>query len=403
MEVGVSQLALGGLDSEQPARETGDSIETAATGQQTRYAAVYWVCDPNWSKERFEVALGWFVHPRASGSWGFACESFVGGSTATGPWPAVEEPRGILFPAATDSDRVTDVQVERLLSDHLLLFAHRVLFGQARTALPEVKYDGSPVDLLLVFGPTLPKFVGRLCYTHMNRKKTVAVIGPDIGRDGPGVAGSEWEEHPVPGYWEDCAVRRWRVRPGGAERGNNRTVLAFEIVVPVGDGIVGNPISASPFATKLWKEKACLVKKVLASEPRLPIPKLQAIYVPRGIALAAKRALLHWPTVRADERIQQIPQNHPELQMLFRGIENGIAMKVPKLIPQKLKPIVLAEAFALGVASCSQDAGKPRATSQLAQRNKRDTQGEARKAVDEAIQRVQRDYGDFGAFNDLDD
>lgn len=401
----MSQLSLGGIESnKEPGRKAEDPIEVAATDQQTRYAAVYWLFGPDWSTGRLEVALGWFVHPNATGSWGFTCESPVGGGTAIGPWPAVEESRGILFPAATDSERVTDVQVERLLADHLLLFSHRVLFGQAQTPLPDVKFDGSPVDVLLVFGPTLPKFVGRLCYTHMNRNKTVAIVGPDIGRSSPAVAGSTWEEQPAPGYWEDCAVRRWRVMPGGAKVDNNRSVLGFDIVVAVGDGIGGRAISALPFATELWKGKASLVKQLLTSEQvRLPAPKYQAIHVPRGIALAAQRALLHWPMVRADKQLRETVDGHPELKDLFREIRDTIGIKGSKFIPAKLKRIVLAEACARGAAVCSQgDAASP-GESRHAARKKRDFQEVSRKAIDNAIAIVRRDYGDFSAFDALAD
>lgn len=388
--------------------EASGGADASSKGNESamRYAAAYWVCLPNWSTGRFEVAFGWAISRDVGGSWGISFDS-AGHDLPVGPWPEVEEPRGILFPAATASERVVDEGVERVISDHLLLLAHRVLFGQARNALPHVNFPGPPVDLLLVFGPTLPKFVGRLCYTHMSRAKTIAILAPNLRGSVADVSGADWEEHPAPGYWEDCAVRRWRVR--GTVNGVNPerdSVLTFEIIAPVGDAIGGRPSSESPIGAKLWEYKAALIKHVVRHGMRapLPLPNDQTTFVPVGIALAARNAFLYWPSAHARARVREVKRAHPECQQdVFPEIEIKIRTLGSK-IPSGVEDMVRAGAYTRAAAIRANAALPPRGNGsrRLAARKASASALIANVAVADALKAVLRDYGEFSALEDLE-
>src|SRR5207253_2351826 len=101
---------------------------------------------------------------------------------------------------------------------NILLMVHQLLFGQ-RIGIREEPWpnpDVGVVDTLLVAGPLLSKFTGRICYTHFTREKTIAILSPLSSMDELPARFGIWEDSPFPPYSEDVAVRRWHVRPTSA-------------------------------------------------------------------------------------------------------------------------------------------------------------------------------------------
>jgi hypothetical protein len=220
----------------------------------------------------------------------------------------VEETHGAMFHKPTDFEERLNAHVERLISDWLLFLAHRMLFGQCRALEPNIP---GTTDLLLILGPTLPKFVGRICYSNLSRKKTIAVLAPAAeSGEIPEQSSLKWTQNPIPRYHHDCARRRW-VASDGLNRSELRRVSAFDVIQPVGDGLAGEITPTLVGGPRLWQSKAALVQNILDTdrlEARFAIWKNESVFVPRGIKSAMRTALLQREFDRLTRRAGQLKQ-----------------------------------------------------------------------------------------------
>ena len=282
-----------------------------------QYASVFWKCDYLHAKRSAEVTFGWCLlggasgtgEPPRRGAWVLSrslTPEFVFESAGA---PLVEEAIGVFARALSRDERQFDHRIERLIADNLLLFAHSVLFAQRPKAPP----DGWPppdigaVDTLLVIDPELHKYRGRICYTHFNRRKTVAIIGPALSRDMSPAEANDWEEHPYPPLSDDSAVRRWRVRRSAWQR--KGLLGEFAIIVPTGDAVVGTPSEDSLNGGLLWTSKAETIKALLHHDwqpVRLKYWDECPVFLPLGMREAARCAALYGPGRKATETKQSI-------------------------------------------------------------------------------------------------
>jgi hypothetical protein len=163
-----------------------------------------------------------------------------------------------------------NAHLERLVADYLLFFIHRVFFGQCQKMWPALATFKGTVDNVLILGPTLPKFRGRVCYSHFSRSKTLAIIAADTGHGLPPDMGrGEWIGEPSPPYWHDYSARCWKLN---GERNNDHQgnrCKSFEIVIPTGDGFSGKLYPGGTAGTSLWREKFEKVKHILDTEQYL--------------------------------------------------------------------------------------------------------------------------------------
>ncbi len=159
-----------------PQPSDGDVDQTTLSSEP--YASVFWQCDCPPHRRFAQVTIGWSVveAPKgrviASGAWGFQRSVSEGTGRRAAERELVEEPVGVLYQTPTKLERELNEQIERLLADYFLVLTHRLFFGQcSQLAQNQSGWPGPDVptvDMLFVFGPTLPKFVGRVCYTPLS-------------------------------------------------------------------------------------------------------------------------------------------------------------------------------------------------------------------------------------------
>jgi hypothetical protein len=270
------------------------------------YAAAFWRCDPI-SDEKAIITVSCSM-PNKEGkyvsvvkSWSKELPSPVKFKPKIIPLPAMEEAR-----RASPYDEAWNDVMEREVADRLLLFAHRALFKQCGKLFQGFQdfSNFGLVDNLLVFGPELHKFTGRICYSHMQRKKTVAIIAPDCQKNQtPTQSIHGWEGiKPVPSFSVDCAARKWdRSKTTQSKSKTKECLAAFQIIVPTGDGFnsVSQGTSKLDRGQRLWESKAGEVQNILSNDRHpvhLALWNNVKIYMPIGLKIAAHNAILshHW-------------------------------------------------------------------------------------------------------------
>jgi hypothetical protein len=210
----------------------------------------------------------------------------------------VEEAIGALYPQPTELQREVNARCERLIADYLLLFSNRALFGPKFGMLPAIPAGASTTDVLLIYGPALPKFIGRVCYSHQHRSKTVAVLAPTGALRAEHPKSLVWSDEPEPPRWHDFARRRWTSK-APLRLGGSVAIGSFDIVSAVGDGITGRYLPGLPCSTHMWQEKSDVVRKILAANCDLVglYPWVETkIWLPMGMAYAAREAVIAWKT-----------------------------------------------------------------------------------------------------------
>jgi hypothetical protein len=183
----------------------------------TEYASLFWFYEASAAAESrgtLCVTTGWSVGGGGAawrqGAWRFALQLPAKPQLPFRPMADVEEVYGVLHRILSPSQKEANELLEREIADRVLIFLHRVLLGQKGILLQGLEKNFESVDLAMLWGPTLPKLVGRLCYTHFSRSKTVAVLEPEyLPLDPPLPPTGAWQDDPEEPYWEDRAVRRW--------------------------------------------------------------------------------------------------------------------------------------------------------------------------------------------------
>ncbi len=237
-----------------------------------QYASLFWFVGETSFRGELPVTIGWSIErgpDSRSGAWRFGLHLPTVPQVPFKPMADVEDAYGVLHRVPSAVQNEANAHLERELADRLLVFLHRVLLGQ-RITLPALEDNFEPVDVALLWGPTLPKLVGRLCYSHFQRRKTVAVLEPDFIHTNPpklpdppkGV----WREGPEEPYWEDRAVRRWVRQSGHKALLRDTHVRSFDLILPCADGVSGRLSGGEFCGSQLWQEKAQTVKDVLAGK-----------------------------------------------------------------------------------------------------------------------------------------
>lgn len=371
-----------------------------------RYGSVFWLAENSADNRSLTVTIGWSLpkdHPYdyLSKAWQFNVDSLP----ETDGWkfwlPGVEEPLGVAFAEPSEAQYKTNEHCERLIADYLLLFAHKALFRQCEKTLPYPDDQLQEVDTLLVWGPTLPKFVGRVCYSHFSRSKTIAVISP---RPRTGLlhaqTGGDWNPSSSPPLWEDASVRAWFRNEGaeGVSKSEVEKIASYELIVPTGDGITNeaNLSESTLFGQKMWDQKRAKIEEIIDEDD----PKSTAIVdawqgrkvrLPLGLAHAVRVAYLTSLNCTAKRAIEKIAESGSEgsgnrrvaVDQLKKRIYDGNAIDV------NLKEIVLWKAF-----ECWAEPKSAGNTSRMAARPIKSLK-DAQKVIDQAIGVLVRQYGNF--------
>lgn len=280
------------------------------------YACICWMCNPQDDGTKARVTIGWSLPDDSAGkvmtgAWAFEVQSTPRPPGRARILPLVEEPVGVLYPSVSNKLLELNERCERLIADHLLVFAHRALFGQALDAIASLPPRGITSDRLLILGPRLPKLVGRLCYSHFSRRKTIAILSPrrDVGKR-PRMSSGAWPsgaDQPEPPYYDDSAVRRWQrssVPSDGPE-----TIAAFELINGVGDALGTQVFDIDDVGSSMWSNKAAALQALLdvdREEIRTGIWQNVPVFLPGGMNLAIKSALLNSAESQARERWSSI-------------------------------------------------------------------------------------------------
>ena len=283
------------------------------------YASLFWFHGSTSSEGTLPVTIGWSIGGgRAQwrqGAWQFALRLPAMPQVPFRPMADVEDVYGVLHRIPSESQRVANESLEREIADRSLIFLHRVLLGQRKIPLAGVEEDFDSVDIALLWGPTLPKLIGRLCYSHFSRNKTVAVLEPEyLPAELPRKPTGSWREDPDEPYWEDRAVRRWSRDDGGIGGVTlEASVSAFDLVLPCADGvsgILGSDVGRS--GRLLWREKAQTVNDLLAGKRGLLetcdlVPwREPTVALPQGVKLAVRAAFMYAPAKDARESLDGI-------------------------------------------------------------------------------------------------
>ena len=269
------------------------------------YASAFWSFERCRDAEEAKITIGWSMPLGGmefrSGATTFRTKFGGPESGQDSVLPFVEEPLGIVHHKPTSEEEEWNSHLERLAADYLLFFVHRALFGQCRRmwdrlASGQLKGEPDVVEQVLIFGPTLPKFRGRICYSHFRRDKTVAVLAPEcpIGRL-PNQSNGVWRSEPIPAFWHDSSARRWFAARGENTSQRGLRLSSFDLIIPTGDGLSGRLIADLPRAVTLWREKATLVQNILDRDRelvRLAVWQNSELFLPRGVARAVRAAVL---------------------------------------------------------------------------------------------------------------
>lgn len=322
-----------------------------------RYASVFWLCEPLTDGEGARVTIGWSISldsplNQYAGAWGFDVRSHSALSPRTRELPFVEEVAGVLYADVSEKTRELNDRTERLIADHLLVFAHRVLFGQG--TIPNIPGGVEPVDCLLIHGPRLPKLIGRLCYSHFDRKKTVSVIAPRRGFGSPPrMSTGGWPPahvHPDPPFYDDSAVRRWESHATGNSTSAKPRIAGFDLIVATGDGFGGKLIDTKNVGQALWGTKAQAIQSLLEvdrAQLRTAIWQNFPVQLPLGMHRAVSAAVIEMMSRKGQElwkaREVEILALPPGPQRDWNAIKKFL-MKDPT-IPKPLESLALCAGY----------------------------------------------------------
>jgi hypothetical protein len=264
--------------------------------KEAKYASIFWCVEETQKPNEKLVVVGYSFpdDKKGKGAWDFKYK-YESDLTTDGytSLEYVEEPIGIMVPLLSKTETGVNESLERLIADQIMIFIHRALFGQFTEAFELIDPKIPPVDIVLVYGPLLPKLVGRICYTHFTRNKTVSIIAPDTKPGKSPRQEMDWEIEPMPALWDDHSIRRWSLKVGATSKAEDSSpVCAFDLIIPVGDAVVGKSIHGNA-AGDLWIKRATCVKKIMKNPVTIvksPYWNNEELFLPKGMALAIQQA-----------------------------------------------------------------------------------------------------------------
>ena len=278
------------------------------------------------------------------GAWGFSRQFVPEPLRERRESALVEESVGVLARSLSRDEEHFNDQVERLIADNLQFVVHSMFFAQRPKGPPSgwPPANVGTVDTLLTMAPELPKFRGRVCYTHFNRLKTLAIISPTETENEQPVRLKDWEESPDPPLSEDSAIRRWRVRPSASRK--RKPSCEFAIVIPTGDGVAGRQYDDLPTSGLLWKGKAERIETLLQEDCRrvqLVYWRDRSVLLPFGMRHAARSALLYGHHRQAEETKKDLEEAQG-----FSGFETSFnKSESVASLPEDLNTIVLVRSW----------------------------------------------------------
>jgi hypothetical protein len=333
--------------------EIADSAPGKNRVARIPYAAAAWHCQALPDKEEARISVAWSV-PLAnfefrSGVTSFRTKFPTTVQRSEAFLPFVEEPLGVMYHRPSPAEEEWNAHLERLVADYLLFFIHRVFFGQCQKMWPALAPFKDNVDNVLILGPTLPKFRGRVCYSHFSRSKTLAVIAADTGHGLPPDMGcGQWTEEPSPPFWYDYSARCWKLNGEQNDRLGNRC-KSFEIVIPTGDGFSGKLYTNGTAGTSLWREKFEKVKHILDTEResvRLGMWSNREVFLPKGLAQAVRVLALADAVRTANVRKAQILKSASEEEKQLAATVGRRAPMADRDTEQpNIHPLVLCRAI----------------------------------------------------------
>jgi hypothetical protein len=305
--------------------DLADSTAGRKPTARVPYASAAWQCQPLPDRDEARVSIAWSVplddRKYQSGVTTFLTKFPKSVERSEAFRPFVEESLGIIYHKPSPAEQEWNAHLERLVADYLLFFVHRVFFGQCEKMWPALVTFKGKLDNMLILGPTLPKFRGRICYSHFSRSKTLAVISADA-RHGlpPAMGDGQWIGEPSPPYWHDYSARTWRLNDEPKDRSSKRC-KSVEIVVPTGDGFGGRLDAGGTVGTSLWREKFEKVKNIVDDERepvRLSMWSNQEVFLPHGLAQTARvLALADAVRIAETRRAQILKSATPEEKELY--------------------------------------------------------------------------------------
>jgi hypothetical protein len=286
------------------------------------YASALWLADYDSEAGMLRLTFGWAMKldeqflDHESGAWTLSVRVREGASCDTGLsgiLSPVEETRGIVFHKASDLEEEINSQAERILADWLTFLTNRMLFNRCQTIDRDVPQN-RVTDILLIYGPTLPKYVGRVCYSNFSQTKTVAILDPSsrIGKR-PEESVHPWKAAPLQSFCHDCAQRRWVTDEDKTKARPTPRIGAFDLIEPTGDGFSGKILSESLLGPARWLAKAERVQRIIdhdTIEVHLANWRNRAVHLPRGLAHAARAAVLQQ---EIDRCASQLTKLEPQL------------------------------------------------------------------------------------------
>jgi hypothetical protein len=320
------------------------------------YGSAFWLCDHDVEMNVLRVTIGWALQDH-SGALGLCSSIPFREPRSAGILSAVEETQGAIFHKPSDFEEQMNAHAERLTSDWLMFLTHRMLFNQCKGI--DSSIPSGETDIFMVYGPILPKFAGRVCYSNFTRKKTVAIIAPSI-RHGevPEQNSFSWTKEPNPRFCHDCAQRSWTTDPDGNDGKNLRRVASFDLLEPVGDGFSGRILGTSSVGPAKWLAKSEEIQKILdqdREELKLAFWKNHSVYLPRGIKSAAIAAFCQREIDRSQDRFNQIKLG-PKFQEIFEAGQQKMSSEAEGMrVDHRLKKEMLKIRGQLNYARTLQD------------------------------------------------
>jgi hypothetical protein len=307
-----------------------------ASGRLQRYASAFWLPDYDLETGSLRLTIGWAMQlegsrDHESGGWTLRSSMPPKPVRLKNILSLVEETHGVVFRRPTEYEEEINTHADRLISDWLLFLMHRMLFNQCRkldSRIPE-----GAVDVFLLYGPALPKFVGRVCYSNFNRNKTVAVLAPTVRvGEHPEQSRWAWNDEPSPSFGHDRAVRRWKTKIGNGDTKSPLKLGSFTLVEPTGDGFSGKIVGRAMLGPTKWLQKSCCVRDIIEQDSvdvKLAIWRHRELRVPRGLAFASRAAVLQndWDdyTKRTDRLTVEFNQ---ESRSLFNRYDQRIRNEI---------------------------------------------------------------------------
>ena len=223
--------------------------------------------------------------------------------------------RGVICREPSPDLIAQNEQLERAIATHLLVSSRRILLGDWKEALPCID-TAILCDTLFLFGPTLPRYTGRIRYAGWTRDKAIAILAPNVlPGENPGVAFGKWDLDPATSYVVESPLRRYARSPGAPKRPSVAvgSVPVFDLLMTAGDDSI-----------RFWGKQAKQIQDLLDREGCHVLDSMiwEKADLPRGLAKAA--LIANWRAFCADPDVEEVSlTEHQRNDLLAKGMETN--------------------------------------------------------------------------------